>query len=128
MTTTPAQRAGRSLQDVIDAVPNIADHLYNDTPGVHASTRPDLVPIPQEFTNWRDEQRAWGETAVLLNQTHHMPELMVSGPDARRLLSELAVNSLANLRPGIAKQLVACNSAGQVIGDCSMTTVMNAMS
>ena len=118
MTTTPAQRAGRSLQDVIDAVPNIADHLYNDTPGVHASTRPDLVPIPQEFTNWRDEQRAWGETAVLLNQTHHMPELMVSGPDARRLLSELAVNSLANLRPGIAKQLVACNSAGQVIGDC----------
>lgn len=111
-------RAPRSLQDVIDSVPNIVDHLYHDTPGPHGFTRPDLSPVPPEFTNWRDEQRAWRETVILFDQSHHMPELFLSGPDARRLLSEHGVNSFANLRPGIAKQFVGCNPRGQVIGDC----------
>ena len=25
--------------------------------------------VPSEFTNWRDEQRAWKETCVLFNQS-----------------------------------------------------------
>jgi vanillate/3-O-methylgallate O-demethylase len=36
--------------------------------------------VPTEFSNWRDEQRAWRETAILFDQSHHMPELFVTGP------------------------------------------------
>ena len=34
-------------------------------------------PVRAEYTNWRDEQRAWRETAVLYDQTHHMSEIDV---------------------------------------------------
>ena len=73
--------------------------------------------MPAEFTNWRDEQRAWRETAVLFDQSHHMPELFLQGPDALRLLTGLGINSFANFGPGRAKQFVACNHKGQVIGE-----------
>ena len=107
-----------SLQELIDATPDLAAYLYNDTPGPHSRARAGLSPVPAEFSNWRDEQRAWRETAILFDQSHHMPELYVSGPDALALLSRVGVNSLANLNPGIAKQFIGCNRQGQVIGDC----------
>ena len=52
--------------------------------------------VAPEFTNWRDEQRAWAETCVLFDQTHHMVTLFVEGPDALKLLSHLATNSFKN--------------------------------
>ncbi|RYF60657.1 MAG: aminomethyl transferase family protein [Comamonadaceae bacterium] len=107
-----------SLQDLIDSTPDLVDYMYNDTPGAHSRTRADLSPVPVEFTNWRDEQRSWRETAVLFDQSHHMPELFVTGPDAKRFLTTIAVNSLENLEPSRAKQVVGCNPRGQVIGDC----------
>ena len=107
-----------SLQELIDATPDLAAYLYNDTPGPHSRARAGLSPVPAEFSNWRDEQRAWRETAILFDQSHHMPELYVSGPDALALLSRVGVNSLANLNPGIAKQFIGCNARGQLIGDC----------
>lgn len=79
-----------------------------------------LSPVPPVFSNWREEQRAWRESAVLFDQAHHMPELLLSGPDARKLLTLVGVNSLENFGPGLAKQFVACNSRGQVIGECVM--------
>jgi vanillate/3-O-methylgallate O-demethylase len=108
----------RSLQDVIDSVPDLVEYHYNETTGSHASTRPGLSPVPAEYTNWRDEQRAWRNTAILFDQSHHMPELFVKGPDARRLLLDLGVNSLANLSPAVAKQFVGCTPRGHIIGDC----------
>jgi vanillate/3-O-methylgallate O-demethylase len=113
-----ADRRFGSLQELIDATPDLAAYLYNDTPGPHSRARAGLSPVPAEFSNWRDEQRAWRESAVLFDQSHHMPELYVSGPDALRLLSGIGVNSLANLSPGIAKQFIGCNPRGQLIGDC----------
>ena len=107
-----------SLQDLIDATPGLAAYLYNDTPGPHSRARAGLSPVPAEFSNWRDEQRAWRESAILFDQSHHMPELYVKGPDAFRLLNRIGVNSLANLNPGIAKQFIGCNARGQLIGDC----------
>ncbi|MFW3168852.1 aminomethyl transferase family protein [Geodermatophilus sp. CPCC 206100] len=107
-----------SLQDLIDATPDLVAYLYNDTPGPHGRIRPELSPVRGEYSNWRDEQRAWRETAILFDQTHHMPELYVKGPDALRLLSWIAANSLANLNPGVGKQLIGCTPRGQVIGDC----------
>jgi vanillate/3-O-methylgallate O-demethylase len=77
-----------------------------------------VFPFAAEFSNWRDEQRAWRETAVLFDQSHHMTDLYVEGPDTLRLLSDIGVNSLANFAPGRAKQFVACAPDGYVIGDC----------
>ena len=80
-------------------------------------TVPEPVPIRAEFTNWRDEQEAWRTNAVLFDQSHHMVDLYLEGADAVRLLSAVGVNSFANFGTGRAKQLVACNHDGFVIGD-----------
>ncbi len=108
----------KSLEDLIKSVPDLVDYFYNDTVAPHARNRPGPSPVPAEFTNWRDEQRAWLETAVLFDQSHHMPELFLKGPDALKLLIHLGINSFANFAPGRAKQYVACNHNGQVIGEC----------
>jgi vanillate/3-O-methylgallate O-demethylase len=73
--------------------------------------------VPSEFSNWRDEQRAWRETCALFDQSHHMTDLSIEGPDAIRLLSALGVNSFESFQVGKAKQFVACNPDGFVIGD-----------
>ncbi|MEU2282937.1 aminomethyl transferase family protein [Streptomyces sp. NPDC013178] len=79
--------------------------------------RPHTFPVVAEFTNWRSEQRAWRDSCVLLDQSHHMTDLYVSGPDALRVLSDLGVNSFANFVPGKAKQYMAVNHEGHLIGD-----------
>ena len=43
--------------------------------------------VAAEFTNWRDEQRAWQTTCLLFDQSFHMNDLRVHGPDAVKLLS-----------------------------------------
>src|SRR5579862_7217418 len=73
--------------------------------------------VPAEFSNWRDEQVAWLKTCALFDQSHHMTDLTIIGPDAIKLLSALGINSFATFQPGKAKQFVACNSNGYVIGD-----------
>jgi syringate O-demethylase len=79
---------------------------------------PSVVPrVVPEFRNWRDEQLAWRRTAVLYDQSHHMADLNIKGPDALKLISKLAVNSVANFPVDMAKQFVAVNHDGYVIGD-----------
>ena len=73
--------------------------------------------VRSEFTNWRDEQRAWRESCALFDQSHHMTDLYVEGPDALKLFSDLGVNSFKNFKVNQAKQFVACNHDGYVIGD-----------
>ncbi len=73
--------------------------------------------VPAEFTNWREEQVAWLETCALFDQTHHMTDLYLKGPDVIRLLSDFGINSMANAAPNKAKQYVAVNNDGYVIGD-----------
>ncbi len=73
--------------------------------------------VPPEFTNWRDEQRAWQETCILFDQSFHMNDLAVDGPDALDLLSRLAVNSFDGFGIGRAKHFVPCSPEGYVIGD-----------
>ncbi|WP_116810158.1 vanillate/3-O-methylgallate O-demethylase [Steroidobacter cummioxidans] len=73
--------------------------------------------VPYEFSNWRDEQRGWRETAVLFDQTHHMAEFTVKGPDALKLCSYLTINSFNSFQPNRAKQMVPCSHDGYVIGD-----------
>lgn len=78
---------------------------------------PSTFPVKPEFTNWRSEQRSWVETCALLDQSHHMTDLFISGPDALRLLSDVGVNTFANFGVGKAKQFVAVNPDGHLIGD-----------
>lgn len=76
-----------------------------------------VFPYPDFHTNWRDEQRAWATTAVLFNQSWHMTDLYISGPDAKQLLSDTSTNSYENFGAGRAKQYLAVNHNGYVIGD-----------
>src|SRR6187431_116885 len=94
----------KSLEQLLQTVKNPVDLLRNSKIGAYV-----YPVVPTEFTNWRDEQRAWRETAALFDQSHHMAELLVEGPDATKLLSELAINSFASFAPNKAKQLVTCS-------------------
>lgn len=83
-----------------------------------SQTPPSVVPrVVQEFTNWRDEQLAWRRTAVLYDQSHHMVDLNIKGPDALKLIGRLAVNSVEKFPVDMAKQFVAVSPDGYVIGD-----------
>ncbi len=83
----------------------------------NAQARPHTFPVRPEFTNWRSEQTSWRETCALLDQSHHMTDLFLKGPDALPLLERLGVNSFANFNPGKAKQYIAVNPDGFIIGD-----------
>ncbi|HWL46250.1 MAG TPA: aminomethyl transferase family protein [Sphingomonadaceae bacterium] len=74
-------------------------------------------PVRSEWTNWRDEQRAWRDSCVLFDQSHHMADLFLSGPDAVKALTRLGVNSFANFGPGMAKQYICVNDGGHFVGD-----------
>ena len=102
----------QSLQNLLDRVGNPVNLLRNSQIGAYV-----YPVVPSEYGNWRDEQRAWRESAVLFDQTHHMAELVVKGPDAKKMLSELTINSFGTFVPNKAKQYVPCNYDGYVIGD-----------
>ena len=107
--------SNRSLEDVLQAAGDTVKLLRNSKIGAYV-----YPVVPYEFSNWRDEQRAWRETAVLFDQSHHMAEIMVSGADASKMLSDLAINSLAKFKVDTAKHFVPCSYSGHVIGDVIM--------
>ena len=101
-----------SLEDLLASVESPVELLRNSQAG------PNVYPgVPAEFTNWRDEQTAWQQTCVLYNQSYHMADLAVEGPDALELLSGLAVNSFEGFAVDRAKHFVPCTPDGYVIGD-----------
>jgi glycine cleavage system aminomethyltransferase T len=101
-----------SLDTVLRAAGNPVAMLRNSQIGPYA-----FPVVKSEFTNWRDEQRAWKESCALFDQSHHMTDLHLEGPDALKLLTDLGVNSFRTFKVNQAKQFVACNPDGYVIGD-----------
>jgi syringate O-demethylase len=102
----------RNLEELLQAAGDPVQLLRNSPAG------PNVYPgVPAEFTNWRDEMQAWQTTCVLFNQSYHMADLAVEGPDALRLLSALAVNSFEGFVVDRAKHFVPCTPDGHVIGD-----------
>ena len=102
----------RSLEDALQAAGGAVNLLR------HSQIGPYVYPVvPPEFTSWRDEQRAWQKTCVLFNQSYHMTDMYVEGPDAFQLLANLGINSFKNFDANKAKQYVVCNYDGYVIGD-----------
>ena len=104
--------SAKNLQELLDSSGSTVDLLRNSRVGAY------IYPVvPAEFSNWRREQIAWAKTAVLFDQTHHMINLFISGPDAVRLLSDTGINSFAKFPVDMAKQFVPTSPEGGVIGD-----------
>src|SRR5271169_349589 len=102
----------KSLEDLLQGAGNPATMLRNSQIGAYV-----CPVVPYEYSNWRDEQLAWRETAVLFDQSHHMANIYVEGRDALRMLSYLATNSFAKFPVNRAKQFAPCSYDGFVIGD-----------
>src|ERR1051325_2540428 len=102
----------KSLEDLLQEVGNPAQMVRNSQIGAYV-----YPVVPSEFSNWRDEQAAWRKSCVLFDQSHHMVNLFVEGPDALKLLNYLGINSFANFSVNKAKQFVPCSYDGYVIGD-----------
>ena len=107
--------ANESLQAAIDRVGNPVDLMRNQS---RRAFTHGFGFVPGEFTNWREEALAWHTSCVLMDQSHHMVDLFVEGPDTVRLLQHLGVNSFATFGNDKAKQFVAVNDDGYYIGDC----------
>ena len=105
----------QSLEQVLQAAKSPVDLLRNSRIGAYVYPQ-----VPTEFSNWRDEQKAWRDSAVLFDQSHHMAELLVTGPDALQMLSHLASNSFKGWVPNRAKQFAPLSYDGYVIGDVIM--------
>ncbi|WP_033921691.1 syringate O-demethylase [Sphingomonas sp. 37zxx] len=102
----------KSLQQLLDESGNIVDLLRNQQSG------PNVYPgVPGEYSNWRAEQMAWSNACVLFNQSFHMVDLAVEGPDAFAMLNHLGINSFKGFVPDRAKQFVPVTPDGYVIGD-----------
>ena len=102
----------KTLESVLSDSGDIVELLRNQQTG------PNAYPgVPAEYSNWRSEQQAWAKTCVLFNQSYHMVDLEVSGPDAFAMLNYLGVNSFKGFVPNRAKQFVPVTPDGYVIGD-----------
>src|SRR3981189_4018339 len=102
--SVPSRGAASSLESLLNGVDSVVDLLRTQQAG------PNVYPgVPAEYTNWRDEQRAWAQSCVLFNQSYHMAELMVEGPEALVFLSGLGINSFKGFAPDKAKQFVPCS-------------------
>src|SRR5690606_4867326 len=104
--------AENNLSSLIKAHGSAVKLLRNSKIGMYV-----YPVVAAEFSNWRDEQRAWRESAVLFDQSHHMDELIVEGPDAAKFLEYVGINSFANFDLNRAKHFVPVTPAGHVIGD-----------
>lgn len=102
----------RNLEELLQQQGNVVDMLRHSQVGAYVY--PVVAP---EFSNWRNEQTAWRETAVLYDQSHHMDNLFIRGRDALKMLSETTINTFSNFNPGRAKQYVPTTPYGHVIGD-----------
>ena len=102
----------KSLEELLKTFPNPVTMLRNSKIGAYV-----YPVVPYEYSNWRDEQRAWLETACLFDQSHHMANLYVEGPDTLKLLSHLGTNSFEKFPVDRAKQFAPCSYDGYIIGD-----------
>jgi len=107
-----AEMAKQNLEQLLKTSKDTVGLLRNSQIGAYV-----YPVVPPEFGNWRTEQAAWRDSAVLFDQTHHMAEITVKGPDAVKLCCSLTINSFKGFEPGKAKQMVPLSYDGYVIGD-----------
>lgn len=101
-----------SLQDGIDKAGSPIGLLWK--PNARHWTVPVVEP---EYVGWREEQMAWRASVAISDLSHHMSDLFIEGPDARRLLMEVSANNYENFVVGQAKQFVPVTQQGLLITD-----------
>jgi len=102
----------KTLQDVVDSTDDLVQHFRASKIGKHV-----YPVVPAEFTNWMSEQRAWRTGVALFDQTHHMDNFFVKGPDALKLISDTGIGSVSTFDANRAKQFTTTAPSGHVIGD-----------
>lgn len=116
--TEAAQPA--NLQEMIDSSASFVDLLYANRKGSvvrDAVQRQPADQVSPEFTNWRDEQRAWRETVALYDQSFHMTTTIVRGKEALPFFESVGINGFKTFAPERARHFVCCSPSGHVIGD-----------
>ncbi|RJG57906.1 aminomethyl transferase family protein [Sphingobium terrigena] len=101
----------QSLEQMIQHAGSPARLLQNAQVGAFE------FPVQSMHSNLIDEGQAWRKSAILFDQSFHMTELRIKGPDTKRLLSDFAVNNFAGFGANKAKQIVCCNKDGYLISD-----------
>jgi len=107
-----AMASANNLESLLRSAGNTADMLRHSQIGAYV-----YPVVPAEHSNWRDEQRAWRDSCVLFDQSHHMANIYVEGPDAIKLVTHLGFNTFAKFPVDRAKQFAPCSYDGYVIGD-----------
>lgn len=69
-----------------------------------------------EYSDWIDESMSWKRTCYI-GDWSGLVKLHVSGPDALRFFSDIAVNSFAKFDVGQAKHAAFCNEHGKLMGE-----------
>ena len=101
-----------NLQELLDEKGSAVELLRNSQIGSY------IYPVvPADFQNWIKEQKAWRDTAVLYDQSHHMDNVFLKGSDAINLIRDTAINSVEVFPVNRAKQYVPTTASGHVIGD-----------
>lgn len=100
-----------SLESAIEKAGGPIPFLRNHNARAHT------LPVTAEHTTWQEEQRSWRDSVALMDQSHHMTDLFLSGPDALKLLSDLGVNNFSAFGTNKAKQLIVTSPEGYYIGD-----------
>ncbi len=109
----------KNLEEVLKAAGDTVSLLRNSQLGAYV-----YPVVPSEFHNWRSEQQAWRESAVLFDQSHHMAEMLVTGPDAFKFLSYLTINSFAVFRSTARSRWcpAAMTATSSATASCSVMT------
>ena len=110
----------RSLQDMIDCVPDLVTHFRNTPVAPHNRNKPGPSPVPAEFSIGGTNNTPgveWPSSSI--NPTT-CQSCFSRAPIGLEALQSLGINSLANFAPGLARQYVGVNHDGNVIGESIM--------
>jgi vanillate/3-O-methylgallate O-demethylase len=116
--TAPSRKVKR---EEIEMVKSLEEKLQQSKSAAHmlqnAQTGAFEFPVQSMWSNLIDEAQAWRKSAILFDQSFHMTELHIKGPDTRRLLSDFSINDFSKFGANKAKQIVCCNRDGFLISD-----------
>jgi vanillate/3-O-methylgallate O-demethylase len=84
----------------------------------HVSTYTRFIQAfePWEYTDWIDESMSWKET-LYIGDWSPLGKFRVTGSNAFKFFSSIAVNSFTKFDIGQAKHIVLCNTDGKIMGE-----------
>jgi len=71
---------------------------------------------PFEYTDWIDESMSWKDT-LYIGDWSPLAKMRVTGRDAIKFFSGIAVNSFAKFDVGQAKHAIFCNESAKIMGE-----------